>query len=150
MTLAIAVAIAVSFWGARKIETPCKPIVTVVREAELPVVNGRPALAAAIPSQCRVLVGPELQDWRHRDPGYYATVIVHEVGHIDGIGHSPGGFMDENGFDPLRSMYPTEVRRYVSRMRGVCIFPGGGYIRANDPEAEDYAYCSKQPRRSHD
>lgn len=136
MTFAAAVAIAISFWGARHVDTPCAPSPIVVQDSELPTPNGIPALAATYGrtgpyGYCKVLISHDLQQWRTYDPGYYAVVIIHEVGHIDGIGHIPGGIMDANGTPRYRTAYPLEVRQVVARMKQYCQIPQGGYERCH-------------------
>ena len=133
MTFAVAIMLAMSFWSHRGVSTPCTPVAEVVPSSALPVTaNGLTALAATYGApSCRILISPELQQWRLDDPGYYATAITHEVGHIDGIGHThDGGFMDEDGFAADRTIYPPEIRQYIKQhMPWITPVPGGGYER---------------------
>lgn len=134
MTFAIALTLALSFWHARNVDIPCTPTPVVVQADALPQMpNGLAALAAAYgPPRCQVLIGPALQQWRGDDPGYYATAIIHEVGHIGGVPHSPGGIMDANGFVSDRTEYPFIVRQYIKlHMPWIAPIPGAGYEHRN-------------------
>lgn len=125
MTFATAVAIAVSFWGARDIHPieGCHIRPVVVEDAALPHdAYGVPALAATYGPDAgglcgEVMISHILRFWQSADPGFYCAVIVHEVKHADGYGHTDGGLMDANGIDRTRSAYPWPCRLATRRIK---------------------------------
>lgn len=82
--------IAAAHWHGQ----PCTPLAVVKRT--LP----RPYLAVAQPWRCRIVLNRrrlhDLRDWNR-----FCTVMVHEEGHLKGLGHSR---------DPRNVMYPRYVR----------------------------------------
>lgn len=114
MHFATAVAIGTAFWHARHVEMPCTPTPVMATVEQMPVDEwGRPAAFAAIPSQCKILVGPEGQMWRYLAPVWYCAAITHELGHIGGLlSHTPTGVM-AGPRDP--NWIPWDCRVYVRR-----------------------------------
>lgn len=102
MHFALAVAIAVSFWGARGVQVPCQPIPVSGADAQLPAdrlpaeYGGYPVPMAAAPG-CRILISRGGSSFRHnRDMApWYCAYVVHEVGHLAGLGHTQAGLMTD-------------------------------------------------------
>lgn len=98
MTFALAAAIAVSFWGARGVTVPCTPIPVSGADAQLPGVQfpGTTLMQTADMGAlgCRVLLSKQAAYWRRTEPDYYCAEVVHEVGHIAGLGHRDDGVMN--------------------------------------------------------
>jgi hypothetical protein len=92
MKWAIAVAIALNFWGDRDIPIPCgAPVAVAGADAQMPKdAHGTPALMAAEPWSCRILISRHGSERRHYDPAGYCTTVVHEIGHLAGLEHSTG------------------------------------------------------------
>lgn len=120
MTFTLALMIAVSYWGARDIQTPCHPYPVAASRAEMaaiPTELGVGAYMAAEQTDCQILVSPLAN--RDVQPGgayiTYCTAIVHEVGHIDGLGHTSSGVMTPyGGYQPWGCVHP---RRWLQRHR---------------------------------
>jgi hypothetical protein len=97
MHFALALAIAVSFWHARGVEVPCAPVAVSGADARLPY----DALAPAgkkwrVPMAawgCEILISRETGFLRVDAAADYCLDVVHEVGHIAGLGHTPTGVM---------------------------------------------------------
>jgi hypothetical protein len=91
---ALALLIAVHFWGDRHVPIPCHPVAVVVPDEQLPIsVYGIPAAMATYASDCRILISASTDFSRPFASELYCADVVHEVGHIGGLAHSPGGIM---------------------------------------------------------
>lgn len=115
MTFAVAAAIAVSYWGARDMPPTCNPQPYPISQAAMSVFDGQDgvqAVARAEQGTCRVLIAPRLAVIRRRDPVWYCTIIVHEIGHLHGLSHAYGGVMS-----PELSHIPAACKRAVYRSR---------------------------------
>lgn len=93
MNFALALAIAISFWGDRGVQVPCTPTVVAGRNADrvLPKDQwGLPAEAGADQARCIVYISSQGQLYRRlKDMKQtYCMNVVHEVGHLAGIPHS--------------------------------------------------------------
>lgn len=97
MYFALAAAIAVSFWGARGVDVPCTPVAISGADARLEVrgAYGLRDTAAMGTLGCTILLSNYAAYTRRTDPGLYCAEIVHEVGHIAGLGHRNDGVMNE-------------------------------------------------------
>jgi hypothetical protein len=119
VTFAVALAIAVSFWGARDVTVP--PITPTPKTyEEMPLTDPvNRAVAAYDARRHEVWISPELAEYRREEPGYYCAVIIHEAGHAGGLAHSPTGVMS---FDqPLnpgdRKTWPFVCRQVTKQLR---------------------------------
>lgn len=95
MTFDRALMVAVTYWAARGIDTPCHPRPVSLSSRQMRVLDrgdGVNAEMRADVDRCLVLIGPSgallrtMGDWELRDdpPGVgYCYDVVHEVGHID-------------------------------------------------------------------
>jgi hypothetical protein len=91
---ALALLIAVHFWGDRNVPIPCHPVAAVEPDAQLPMsIYGIPAAMATYASDCRVLVSASTDFSRFYAPELYCADVVHEVGHIGGLAHTATGIM---------------------------------------------------------
>jgi hypothetical protein len=95
---ALALAIALNFWGARGVDVPCTPVAVSGADAQLPSVPfpgtllmQRADMAAV---DCRVLLSNYAAYLRRTEPDYYCAEVVHEVGHIAGLEHHDDGVMN--------------------------------------------------------
>lgn len=99
MTFTVALMIAVSYWGARDIQTPCHPQPAYLTNEQMAVYNGIDGVEAdmrADRATCEVLIAPTGRVLRTLDEpvGWsYCREVVHEVGHIDGLTHEHEGVM---------------------------------------------------------
>jgi hypothetical protein len=91
MNFALAITIAVSFWGARGVQVPCQPVAVPGADAQLPMAYGSPIPMAA--QGCRILISSQGTWLRKAGPAWYCGDMVHEVGHIAGLPHSEKGLM---------------------------------------------------------
>lgn len=100
MNFALAVAIAVSFWGERGVTVPCQPVPVPGADAVLARDRwGNPNAMEAAPG-CRVLISSVAQAQRRlKDTkAWYCGYVAHEVGHFAGLSHTPHGLMSEDMF----------------------------------------------------
>jgi hypothetical protein len=87
---ALALLIAVHFWGDRNVPIPCHPVAVVEPDAQLPIsVYGIPAAMATYASDCRILSLRVDRLLPLLAPELYCADVVHEVGHIGGLAHTP-------------------------------------------------------------
>lgn len=94
MKFALALLIAVHFWDARNVHVPCHPVPVIAADAVLPKDRwGLPAVMGAIPDGCRIFISSAGAAQRTQAPIWYCADIVHETGHLAGLGHTPTGVM---------------------------------------------------------
>jgi hypothetical protein len=97
---ALALLIAVHFWGDRNVPIPCHPVAVMNADAELPPdpvwgerFNLRVPMATYA-RDCRILISHNAETTdRIVAPETYCMDVVHEVGHIAGLPHTPDGVM---------------------------------------------------------
>lgn len=91
MNFALALSIAVSFWGAHGVTVPCEPVAVSGADALMPTdPYGLPAPMATYATDCRVLISSQGAWMRKAFPAFYCGNVVHEVGHIIGRAHGHG------------------------------------------------------------
>jgi hypothetical protein len=139
MSFVIALAISLSFWGARGVHVPCQPVAVLGADSELPVMDewGNIAAMGTYVETCRILISSDVDTYRSdRDLApLYCQDVAHEVGHIGGLEHTETGLMApapdwtsipyecvhwwtwarRHGFKPPRRLRPEFVSR---RARG--------------------------------
>lgn len=95
MHFALALVIAVNFWGARGVHVPCHPVPVSGADAMLAKDQWGYPEAMAATSGCRILISSISGAQRHmREVApYYCGEVVHEVGHLAGLPHTPTGLM---------------------------------------------------------
>jgi hypothetical protein len=99
MHFALALAIAINFWGARSVHVPCHPIPVPGADAQLAKDAWGWPMAMSATSGCRVLISSVAQAQRHSAPEWYCAFTVHEVGHLAGLPHTERGIMAADGPD---------------------------------------------------
>lgn len=110
MTFAVALTIAVSFWGARDIHVP--PGLTPIYETAttMPTTDGNADLMA-YDYHGHVLISPAARYFQHDSPGGYCAMVVHEAGHAAGLSHTLTGIMSVP-FGPYdRPTFPWACRK---------------------------------------
>lgn len=129
MNFTVALMIAVSYWGARDHPTPCHPVALRVTSAQMaafdildPSTQGAADMRTDT-ARCTIYIGPEGAALRTLDEpaGFsYCAEIVHEVGHIDGLGHEHGGVMnpDGSGHVPWACLHPHRFLEFWRRSSG--------------------------------
>lgn len=93
MKFALALLIAVHFWGDRGVHVPCHPVAIPGADAQMPVDGWGNTVAMAATTGCRVLISYMALGERRDEPELYCGSVVHEVGHLAGLGHTPTGVM---------------------------------------------------------
>jgi hypothetical protein len=98
----LAVLIAVHFWGERGVQVPCHPVAVENADALLPLdKNGFVASMGSDRAGCRILI-PHQDQIDRAAPNWYCMGVVHEVGHLAGLQHTPTGLMAEyNGYEDM-------------------------------------------------
>jgi hypothetical protein len=87
---ALALLIAVHFWGDRNVPIPCHPVAVMNADERF---NLRVPMATYA-SDCRILISHNAETTdRIVAPETYCMDVVHEVGHIAGLQHTPDGVM---------------------------------------------------------
>jgi hypothetical protein len=109
MNFALALSIAVSFWGARGAPVSCHPVAVPGSYADLILPKdqwGFPAAMGAVPGTCTIYISSAATTYRHDRimRATYCMDVVHEVGHIVGKPHSA---------DPTSIMYRDADDRYA-------------------------------------
>lgn len=98
MKFALALAIALHFWGARGVDVPCAPVPVSGADAQLPRLQfpgTRLTQTADMGATgCRVLLSSHAAYLRRHEPAYYCAEVVHEVGHVAGLPHRDDGVMN--------------------------------------------------------
>lgn len=96
MKFALALLIAVHFWHARNVEVPCHPVAVENADALLPrdAYYGQIATMGSEAEGCRVLI-PHQDNIALAASNWYCMDVVHEVGHLAGLQHTPTGVMAE-------------------------------------------------------
>jgi hypothetical protein len=116
MTFGFAKAIAVDYWARRGVRVACEPEQMLLSDAETADWGFTPDMLADVPA-CAVDVTPWAAAWRTM-PGerwYYCREIVHEVGHLAGLGHDYGGVMDEDeNIVPWSCSHPRRFARRIA------------------------------------
>lgn len=101
MYFALAVAIAMSFWGARGVDVPVTPTAVSGADARLQVVSSiggyvNVADTAAMGTLgSTVFLSSYAAYQRRAEPELYCAEVVHEVGHVAGLPHRDDGVMNE-------------------------------------------------------
>lgn len=97
MKFALALLIAVHFWGERGVQVPCHPVAVSGADALMAHdAFGNPDAMAAT-SGCRVLISSQMPTLRYWNPDLYCGFVVHEVGHLAGLPHTESGIMAARG-----------------------------------------------------
>lgn len=108
MTFTVALMIAVSYWGARDIQTPCHPQLVNASQVQMAAWDGtgifengklvaKHAGMRAAPWSCTIYQGALARGQARLYAPPWCAQIVHEVGHIDGLSHAYGGVMSAEG-----------------------------------------------------
>lgn len=94
MKFALALLIAAHFWADRGVTIPCHPVAIEGRDAVMPLnAFGRPTPTAADVQGCAIYISANGAFLRHAGPGWYCMDVVHEIGHLAGLSHTPRGLM---------------------------------------------------------
>jgi hypothetical protein len=123
---ALALSIAVSFWGARGVHPTCNPVPVSISSADARLPHdrfGNPDAMGAEVATCRILIsgdGAWLRHSRGMAPLYCADV-VHEVGHIGGLSHTPTGLMAEHAIDDDDIPWDCYHWRTYARRHGIAL-----------------------------
>jgi hypothetical protein len=120
MHFALALAIAVSFWGARGVTVPCQPTAVPGSDAALQSEWHGYAFTEpmATADGCRILLSRYGSALRHALPALYCADVVHETGHLAGLGHTPTGLMAEE-LDEGDEPYDCVRWRAFARRHGI-------------------------------
>lgn len=119
MKFALALLIAVHFWSDRNVHVPCHPVAVSGADALLAKDQWGNPDAMATTTGCRILISSQMPNLRASDPEFYCAYVVHEVGHLAGLPHTPTGIMsgaengiEENGIEiPWACMYWKHAAR---------------------------------------
>lgn len=124
MNFAIALAIAVNFWTVRGVEVPCNPVPVSGAQLQLDPQflawdAGIQIPTAADVAGCRILISRNGALLRRDNPEVYCASIVHEVGHIAGLSHTPAGVMAESGQGPGDTPHYCDYYRAFAHRYGI-------------------------------
>lgn len=165
MTFALAVSIAISFWGARHVQVPCQPVEIRNADAILPVNrDGEPVAMATYRDTCQIWIS-SADEWLRHQPEFaalYCADIAHEVGHLGGLEHTETGLMaPEIDYDTSTPYECVHWRTWAKRHEPqtapapstrICVGPGPRnrrrVIRRNSPHAASNTASLSRARSS--
>lgn len=114
MSFEFARLVAVDYWAQRAVAVPCRPSVALQTTAQADAMSaawGFPVAMWALRDSCQVAVTPMAEVYRTDvDLDWlYCADVVHEVGHLAGLGHEYGGVMNPaENVVPFGCAYPRQ------------------------------------------
>lgn len=121
MHFALALAVAINFWGARGVHT-CQPTAATGQDAALQTtILGKYPYTEPMGvdvAGCRILLSSYGSALRHGYEVLYCADVAHEVGHLGGLGHTPDGLMAES-IDESVAPYDCIHWRAFARRHGI-------------------------------